>query len=147
MAGADAAAGSGTADGEPARHDAVLAGRCAQPIGRDAGGTDYRGLAFGGADRAGSGNVANKDAAPVLEKLGGMADLIVAVPVPDHACHSPENLVEQAHMLGLTAMAAGDPAQALTMIADRLGAPAHVLIAGSLYLAGQVLAANDEAPC
>lgn len=92
------------------------------------------------------GMLANKEAGPVLEKLGGMVDLIVTVPVPDHACHAPGRLAEEAHALGLNAVSASDPARALSMIAEHLQSPAHVLIAGSLYLAGQVLAANDEAP-
>ncbi|WP_428967987.1 bifunctional folylpolyglutamate synthase/dihydrofolate synthase [Sphingomonas sp. Xoc002] len=92
------------------------------------------------------GMLANKEAGPVLEKLGGMVDLIVTVPVPDHACHPPESLAEQAHALGLKAVPARDPSHALALVAERLEAPSHVLIAGSLYLAGQVLAQNDEAP-
>lgn len=92
------------------------------------------------------GMLANKEAGPVLEKLGGMVDLIVTVPVPDHACHAPESLAQQAHALGLKAISAGDPSHALAVVAERLEAPSHVLIAGSLYLAGQVLAQNDEAP-
>lgn len=92
------------------------------------------------------GMLANKEAGPVLEKLGGMVDLIVTVPVPDHACHPPESLANHARALGLTAFAASDPADALATIAQRLENPAHVLIAGSLYLAGQVLSQNDEAP-
>ncbi len=90
--------------------------------------------------------LANKEAKPVLEKLGPMVDLIVTVPVPDHACHAPEALAEQARILGMTAISANDPTEALKVIDARLDGPAHVLIAGSLYLAGQVLAANDEAP-
>ncbi|WP_322965598.1 bifunctional folylpolyglutamate synthase/dihydrofolate synthase [Sphingomonas fuzhouensis] len=92
------------------------------------------------------GMLANKEAGPVLEKLGRMVDLIVTVPVPDHGCHAPEHLAEQAHALGMTAVAAGDPAQALAIVSERLDKPAHVLIAGSLYLAGQVLAQNGEPP-
>ncbi|WP_294273710.1 folylpolyglutamate synthase/dihydrofolate synthase family protein [uncultured Sphingomonas sp.] len=92
------------------------------------------------------GMLANKEAKPVLEKLGAMVDLIVTVPVPDHACHAPEALAEQARILGMTAISANDPTEALKVIDARLDGPAHVLIAGSLYLAGQVLAANDEAP-
>jgi len=92
------------------------------------------------------GMLANKEAGPVLEKLGSMVDLIVTVPVPDHVCHAPDSLAEQARALGLKAISAGDPSQALALIAERLDTPAHVLIAGSLYLAGQVLAENDETP-
>ncbi len=92
------------------------------------------------------GMLANKEAGPVLEKLGGMVDLIVTVPVPDHACQSPESLVAQAHALGLKAVSARGPSHALALIGERFENPAHVLIAGSLYLAGQILSENDEAP-
>lgn len=92
------------------------------------------------------GMLANKEVAPVLERLGAMVDLVVTVPVPHHACHAPEELAQQARKLGIEAQCATDPAGALTLIANRFGQPVQVLIAGSLYLAGQVLEANDEAP-
>lgn len=92
------------------------------------------------------GMLANKEVAPVLERLGAMVDLVVTVPVPHHACHAPEELAQQARKLGIEAQCATDPAGALTLIATRFGQPVQVLIAGSLYLAGQVLEANDEAP-
>ena len=92
------------------------------------------------------GMLANKEVAPVLERLGAMVDLVVTVPVPNHACHAPEHLAEQAQALGIEARHAADPVEALTMIGARFGQPVQVLIAGSLYLAGQVLEANDEAP-
>ena len=92
------------------------------------------------------GMLANKEAGPVLQKLGAMVDVVVTVPVPDHASHEPEDLAAQAHAMGIDAIAAGDPTEALAIIADRFRQPARVLIAGSLYLAGQVLALNDEVP-
>jgi dihydrofolate synthase/folylpolyglutamate synthase len=92
------------------------------------------------------GMLANKEVAPVLERLGAMVDLVVTVPVPHHACHAPEELAQQARKLGIEAQCADDPAEALTLIATRFGHPVQVLIAGSLYLAGQVLETNDEAP-
>ncbi|MFE8583906.1 bifunctional folylpolyglutamate synthase/dihydrofolate synthase [Sphingomonas sp. NCPPB 2930] len=92
------------------------------------------------------GMLANKDAGPVLHRLGAMVDLVVTVPVPHHSCHAPEDLAGQARRQGLSAEAATDPADALVRIAGHFDRPARVLIAGSLYLAGQVLEANDEVP-
>lgn len=92
------------------------------------------------------GMLANKEAAPVLSRLGAMVDLVVTLPVPHHACHAPEELAEQARGLGYRAVAAQGPSDALARIAAHFGQPAKVLIAGSLYLAGQVLEENDELP-
>ncbi|HJO65935.1 MAG TPA: folylpolyglutamate synthase/dihydrofolate synthase family protein [Sphingomonas sanguinis] len=92
------------------------------------------------------GMLANKEAGPVLERLGAMVDMVVTVPVPHHACHAPEVLAQQARDLGMDALSADDPAAALSVIAERFGRPAQLLIAGSLYLAGQVLEQNGEAP-
>ncbi len=92
------------------------------------------------------GMLANKEAGPVLQRLGAMVDLVVTVPVPHHACHAPDALAQQARGLGGDALSADDPAAALHVIAERFGRPAQVLIAGSLYLAGQILEQNGEAP-
>ena len=66
------------------------------------------------------------------------------MPVPGHAHHAPAALATIARGFGLTADVAGDPAAALDLLAR--SEPEAVLIAGSLYLAGTVLAANDEVP-
>ncbi|KQM98863.1 bifunctional folylpolyglutamate synthase/dihydrofolate synthase [Sphingomonas sp. Leaf25] len=90
------------------------------------------------------GMLANKDARSVLGHLAQVVDHVVAVPVPGHACHAPEALAAMARALGVHAEVAGDPASALDRVA--LQGSEAVLIAGSLYLAGTVLAANDEVP-
>lgn len=92
------------------------------------------------------GMLANKEAGPVLQQLGSMVDLVVTVPVPDHACHAPVALAREAETSGFEALPADDPAAALEVITARFRRPVQVLIAGSLYLAGQVLAANGETP-
>lgn len=94
------------------------------------------------------GMLANKDAEGVLRHLiGGRADChVIAVPVPHHACHPPAALAELARQYGAsTATTADDVAAAFDQLA-RSGAGESVLVAGSLYLAGEVLAANDEPP-
>ncbi|KQN40471.1 bifunctional folylpolyglutamate synthase/dihydrofolate synthase [Sphingomonas sp. Leaf407] len=90
------------------------------------------------------GMLANKDGRSVLGHLAQVVDHVVAVPVPGHACHAPEALAAMARALGVRAEVADDPASALDRVA--LVGAESVLIAGSLYLAGTVLAANDEVP-
>jgi dihydrofolate synthase/folylpolyglutamate synthase len=71
---------------------------------------------------------------------------IIALPVPGHACHDPVALAGQATALGATsALVANDIQHAFRVAAD-LPVADRMLIAGSLYLAGTALEANDEAP-
>ncbi|MBA2919373.1 bifunctional folylpolyglutamate synthase/dihydrofolate synthase [Sphingomonas sp. MAH-20] len=86
------------------------------------------------------GMLANKDAGAFLRLLAPVVRSVSAVPVANHEHHAPEDLVRLAHALGLEARACTDISCAL----EALGEP--VLIAGSLYLAGTVLALNGEAP-
>ncbi|TXC71012.1 bifunctional folylpolyglutamate synthase/dihydrofolate synthase [Sphingomonas ginsenosidivorax] len=88
------------------------------------------------------GMLANKDADAVLRILAPSVTQVVAVPVPGHAHHAPDHLATIARTFGPTADTAPDVPAAF----DRIEAPGLVLIAGSLYLAGEVLAMNDEIP-
>ncbi|VXD01202.1 bifunctional folylpolyglutamate synthase/dihydrofolate synthase [Sphingomonas sp. AX6] len=96
------------------------------------------------------GMLASKDAAALVERLAPHARSVTAVPVPDHAHHAPHALVQIALAAGVPiAITADDVAAALREIATRAPfdrEPAPVLICGSLYLAGEVLAENDEWP-
>jgi dihydrofolate synthase/folylpolyglutamate synthase len=87
-------------------------------------------------------SLATKDPPGMLEPFKGVAAHVHAVPIPDHACFTPSDLVEIAGELGFAADAHDSVAEALAVIPpdDR------VLIFGSLYLAGAVLAANDQIP-
>lgn len=90
------------------------------------------------------GMLANKDAAGFLKPFAGRLTAIYAVPVPGHDHHSPAALAGLAKANGLSGIASTDVRDALTRIA-RAADPARpplVLIAGSLYLAGRVLADN-----
>jgi dihydrofolate synthase/folylpolyglutamate synthase len=92
------------------------------------------------------GMLANKDAAGLLTPLADVTASFTAVPVPSHEHHAPTALAEAARRLGIARTAtATDPATALAALAAS-GEPRIVLILGSLYLAGGVLAANDEPP-
>jgi dihydrofolate synthase/folylpolyglutamate synthase len=94
------------------------------------------------------GLLANKDAAGVLHPFRGRSLTVHCVPVPDHEHHAPADLAAAAREAGLTAMTATGVEDALGWIArhaDR-DRPPLVLIMGSLYLAGEVLAANGQMP-
>jgi dihydrofolate synthase / folylpolyglutamate synthase len=92
------------------------------------------------------GMLANKDAGALIERLAPHARSVTAVPVPDHAHHAPEELARVARAAGIADVStAPDVASALRSLANG-GEPATVLICGSLYLAGEVLAWNDELP-
>src|SRR5690348_11384522 len=81
------------------------------------------------------GILANKDAEAIVGALAPHALSLTFVPVPDHAHHDPQELARK--FGGRSALSVG---QALAELSEPR------LIAGSLYLAGAVLAANDEAP-
>lgn len=87
-------------------------------------------------------SLATKDPPGMLEPFRGFASHIHAVPIPDHACFTPSDLVEIAGELGFIADAHDNFEEAL----EAAPSEARVLIFGSLYLAGAVLAANDQVP-
>lgn len=93
------------------------------------------------------GMLENKDAEGLLAPFAGLGAQLIAVPVPDHAHHDPAALAEAARKAGIAeAGEAADFRTALESMADETGDRPIVLILGSLYLAGAVLAANDEIP-
>jgi dihydrofolate synthase / folylpolyglutamate synthase len=96
------------------------------------------------------GMLANKDAAGLLAPFAPLARSLTAIPVPGHAHHAPADLAAAAHALGVPVTdTATDTETALRHLAARVttGGPRPlILILGSLYLAGEVLRANDELP-
>jgi dihydrofolate synthase/folylpolyglutamate synthase len=87
-------------------------------------------------------SLANKDPAGMLEPFRGIAATILTVPIAGHDCYSAEVLADLARGLGFTA----DPNDGVEQAQATVPPGARVLIFGSLYLAGQVLAANDQPP-
>ena len=87
-------------------------------------------------------SLTTKDPGGMLEPFAGIARRIHMVPIPDHSCFSPDDLAEIAADLGFDAEPHDDVEQALAAVP----ANARVLIFGSLYLAGSVLAANNQVP-
>ena len=82
------------------------------------------------------GMLDNKDPNSITGPLGDLMHTLTVVPVPNHESHP--------------ASAFGPDAKAATNVEDALLNLPHddypVLIAGSLYLAGEVLRLNDEVP-
>jgi dihydrofolate synthase/folylpolyglutamate synthase len=87
-------------------------------------------------------SLATKDPGGMLEPFRSLAAQVHTVAIADHACFAPIELAEIAAELGLQAQAHDSVEQALAVVP----AGERVLIFGSLYLAGEVLAANDQVP-
>ena len=94
------------------------------------------------------GMLANKDMRGLIAPFASQTRTLQAVPVPGHAHHAPEALARTAEDFGINAACADSVEAALTVIAKRAdpASPPVVLILGSLYLAGAVLAANGQLP-
>jgi dihydrofolate synthase/folylpolyglutamate synthase len=87
-------------------------------------------------------SLATKDPSGMLEPFLGLAAHIHAVPIPDHSCFAPSDLAGVGGGLGFATDAHDTVEEALAAIPRDV----RVLIFGSLYLAGAVLAANDQLP-
>jgi dihydrofolate synthase / folylpolyglutamate synthase len=95
-----------------------------------------------------AGMMANKDAGAFLANFAGLTRHIIAVPIPDQDnAMPPERVAYAARALGMRVQIADGVEAALRGIA-RLAyeVPPRILIAGSLYLAGHVLALNGTPP-
>ena len=88
------------------------------------------------------GMLATKDATGFLETFAEQANLVLATPIEGAAAsRSPTDLARAAWSLGLTALATTSLSNALAEIRSLpFAVPPRVLITGSLYLAGEVLA-------
>ena len=86
------------------------------------------------------GMLANKDPAAIIVPLQEKLASLTIIPVPGHESHALEDFPE----VDTRAAEASDITAALQSL--RLGPGKTVLIAGSLYLAGEVLKANEQVP-
>jgi dihydrofolate synthase/folylpolyglutamate synthase len=86
-----------------------------------------------------------KDAAGFLGSFRGLARHVVGVPIPGahEAPFSPEALADAAHSVSLSAEPGPSVEAALKRIDAMDPGPKRILITGSLYLAGHVLALQD----
>jgi dihydrofolate synthase / folylpolyglutamate synthase len=91
------------------------------------------------------GMMGKKDAAGFLTHFRGLVRRVVTVPNPGshEATHEPAALAKVAASVGLLADAAPDVEAALARLQKIEGHPMRILICGSLYLAGQVLALQE----
>ena len=95
-----------------------------------------------------AGMMANKDAGGFLANFAGLTRHIVAVQIPDReGAMPPDRLADAARALGMRVETSASVEAALRSLA-RLSyeVPPRILITGSLYLAGHVLAANGTPP-
>lgn len=92
-----------------------------------------------------AGMMGLKDAAGFLRPFRGLARHVVTVPIPGahEATYSPDALAEAARTVALTAEAAADVVSALQRVEALESGPKRIMICGSLYLAGQVLALQE----
>jgi dihydrofolate synthase/folylpolyglutamate synthase len=93
------------------------------------------------------GMLSTKDAEGFLRNFAGLARALIAVPIGQEKTIAPDALAATARRVGITAQSAPSVEEALDMVRALELAPApRVLITGSLYLAGAVLAANGTPP-
>lgn len=97
------------------------------------------------------GMLSAKDARTTLTTIAPHLATLTAIPIEGSEYHPLESLAQMAAEAGVPVTQTADSLeQALAMIGARPRPPERqqgtVLIAGSLYLAGQVLLANDEIP-
>jgi len=92
--------------------------------------------------------LATKDCAGFLKNFAGLAQRIIAVPVPNQEKGlPPEEIVDIARSIGIAAETSTNVNAALAAIGGfDLEPPPRILITGSLYLAGEVLAVNGTPP-
>ena len=86
-----------------------------------------------------------KDAPAFFQHFRGLVRRVVTVPVPGahETSHDPGALAKTAAAVGLMADAAPDVDAAIHRLQKTEGAPLRILICGSLYLAGPVLALQE----
>ena len=87
-------------------------------------------------------SLGTKDPKATLAPFRGLAAQVLTVPIHDHEDRDPGDLAGLARSLGFRA----DPFPSLTDALAAIRSPARVLVFGSLYLAGELLAANGSLP-
>jgi dihydrofolate synthase/folylpolyglutamate synthase len=95
-----------------------------------------------------AGMMGNKDAGAFLANFAGLTRHIIAVQIPDReGAMPPDTLADAARHLGMRVETSPGVEAALRSLARLVyEVPPRILITGSLYLAGHVLAANGTPP-
>src|SRR5262249_4674108 len=93
------------------------------------------------------GMVGTKDLEGFLRNFAGLARRLIAVPIHQEKALPPDAISAAARRIGIPADIADDIEPALACVARLdLEASPRVLVTGSLYLAGEVLAQNGTLP-
>lgn len=94
------------------------------------------------------GMMANKDATAFLANFAGLTRHIIAVQIPDRDnAMPPDRLADAVRQLGMRVEIAASVKAALhSLVSLTYEVPPRILITGSLYLAGHVLAINGAPP-
>ncbi len=95
-----------------------------------------------------AGMLSTKDSTAFFRAFVGLASRVFAIGIRgQEAARSPEDVAAQAALAGLKAEVASGLPEALARIGKAAdGTPPRIVIAGSLYLAGEVLAFDGAAP-
>ena len=88
------------------------------------------------------GMMTTKDASGFLRPLARYANSAHAVPIQGHSAYPPQEACARAADVGLDCLPADNVGAALEDLLITQAAPMRILICGSLYLAGEVLARN-----
>ena len=89
------------------------------------------------------GMLANKDAEGFLRAFAALKPRVIATPFVAEGAAPAEHIAVAARAVGLEAEVADDLENATARALESGGLP-HVLICGSLYLAGEVLAMDPQ---
>jgi dihydrofolate synthase/folylpolyglutamate synthase len=93
------------------------------------------------------GMLSTKDAEGFLHNFTGLARRLIALPIHQDKALSADAIADIARKVGIPAERCDSIEAALTRVGDlELSPPPRILITGSLYLAGEVLAANGTPP-
>ncbi|WP_022683234.1 bifunctional folylpolyglutamate synthase/dihydrofolate synthase [Sphingobium bisphenolivorans] len=92
------------------------------------------------------GMLSNKDLDAYLVPFAGRIANIHALPVPGHDHHPPERFQAIADLWGIPCTAHEDAPAAIAAIAAEPHPAPKLLIAGSLYLCGEILRLNEQLP-
>ncbi|MFC7048471.1 bifunctional folylpolyglutamate synthase/dihydrofolate synthase [Emcibacter nanhaiensis] len=90
------------------------------------------------------GMMANKDTGGFLAPLAPLTTTLYGIHVPGEESHSAEAIAEMARDAGIEAVAMPGFEESLDLIGREQTVPVRVLICGSLYLAGKVLALTEN---
>ncbi|MDP1630515.1 MAG: folylpolyglutamate synthase/dihydrofolate synthase family protein [Caulobacter sp.] len=90
------------------------------------------------------GLLANKDAAGFFDAFVDLKPRVLAVAFDADAASPPQRIAAAAAAAGLRSEIAGSALKALETVLAGDGPPPHIVICGSLYLAGEVLAMSED---